>query len=199
MLDALAIPRAVFLGQSMGGRVALYVHQAAPERVGAIIFNDCGPTPPATGLDRVADYLRYVSQRFASWDELAEELTRANARVYPGRGKDFFRRQAQQVGCQYDDGVGFNVDPLIAANFNALLRPNGKIVDFTGMMAKLGSLPLLLLHGELSDILPASAIAGLGGLGLSLTIAEVPNVGHCPTLDEPEAWEAMAAFLDGVL
>jgi pimeloyl-ACP methyl ester carboxylesterase len=196
VLDALAIPKAVFLGQSMGGRVALFVHRAAPERVGAIIFNDCGPTPPASGLDRVADYLNYVSRRFASWDDLADELGRANAHVYPGRGRDFFLSQARQVGRQYEDGIGFHVDPRIAGNFNELLRPGGKIVDFTGMMRLLGPIPLLLLHGVLSDILPAETVAGLAELDLRLTVAEVPGVGHCPTLDEPAAWEAIAAFLD---
>jgi pimeloyl-ACP methyl ester carboxylesterase len=31
-----------------------------------------------------------------------------------------------------------------------------------------------------------------------MEFAEVPNIGHAPTLEEPEAWSPIAAFLSRV-
>lgn len=198
VLDALGIPKAIFLGQSMGGRVALFAHRAAPDRIGGMIFNDTGPTPTTSGLDRVEDYLKYLTKRFGSWEELAAELAETNANVYPGRGPDFFLKLAHQVAREYPDGIGCEVDPNIGVNFNQLLRPKGVPVDFTGMIKDLASIPLLLVHGMLSDLVTAAGIADLMRFNLDLTVVDVPNVGHCPTLDEPEAWNGIVAFLDRV-
>lgn len=65
LMDRLRIPRAMVLGYSMGGRVALHLALAAPERVGALVLESASPgitDPGERDARRAAD------------EALAEEL-----------------------------------------------------------------------------------------------------------------------------
>lgn len=199
MLDILDIPRAVFIGQSLGGVISAEIRFAAPDRVAGIVLNDVGPTPTLSGLERAAEYLKGVSNRYASWEELESLLAIGLAGVYPRWGPEDFRKLARAVACEYPDGrIGGAVDPAIEVTFNQSFLPDGSPIDLTGMMARLKSVPLLLIRGALSDLVDDAGIADVAGLDLDLAIVEVPDVGHCPTLDEPVAWRAIVSFLDRV-
>jgi pimeloyl-ACP methyl ester carboxylesterase len=198
VLDSLGIAKAIFLGQSMGGRVSLFAYRLAPERFGAIIFNDSGPTPPAEGLARAGDYLKYTRSRFASWEALGEMLAIVNASVYPDADQAFYVKFAHQVGRKFPEGIGLDIDPAIGENFNRLVRPGGAPARFTDMIRDLRPIPILLIHGMLSDLVTDACVAEMRQLDLDLSVVDVPNVGHCPTLEEPEAWAGLTAFLDGV-
>jgi pimeloyl-ACP methyl ester carboxylesterase len=55
--------------------------------------------------------------------------------------------------------------------------------------------PTLMIRGELSDLVELEQAAWMRKAAPSLAYAEVPNVGHAPMLTEPEAFEAISAFL----
>lgn len=67
LLDALGLARADVLGYSMGGRVALHVAAAAPERVGSLILESSSP-----GLADAAER----AARATSDDALADRIER---------------------------------------------------------------------------------------------------------------------------
>jgi hypothetical protein len=50
----------------------------------------------------------------------------------------------------------------------------------------------------LSDILSTEGVAAMRAAKPDLQVCEVARVGHAPTLEEPAARDAMAAFLDRV-
>ena len=52
LMDALSIPRAVFIGTSMGGLVSMVLATMAPDRIAASILNDVGPKLNPAGLSR---------------------------------------------------------------------------------------------------------------------------------------------------
>ena len=54
---------------------------------------------------------------------------------------------------------------------------------------------MLLLRGGLSDLLEAEVATAMAAGRPAVTLVEVPGVGHAPMLDEPEAREAITAFL----
>ena len=62
----------------------------------------------------------------------------------------------------------------------------------------LGSLPLLLVRGGLSDILSAATLAEMAGRAPSARALTLADTGHAPTLDEPEARAAIASLLEAV-
>ena len=56
--------------------------------------------------------------------------------------------------------------------------------------------PMLLLRGELSDLLSRDTVAQMRQRLAGLTALEVPCRGHAPTLDEPLAWQALCDWLE---
>ena len=56
-LAALEVPRAVFLGTSMGGIITLTVALLRPGVIGAAILNDAGPEVDPAGIRRIQAYV----------------------------------------------------------------------------------------------------------------------------------------------
>ena len=73
LLDQLGIPKAIFVGTSLGGLVTMIIAATAPQRIAASIINDVGPDVAPGGIDRI---LTYVGKdvRFKSWDDAAEKI-----------------------------------------------------------------------------------------------------------------------------
>ena len=64
---------------------------------------------------------------------------------------------------------------------------------------QLPPLPILVLRGALSDILSSATIERMKAAVPALQAVEIPNRGHVPLLDEPEALAAIDTFLTQVL
>jgi pimeloyl-ACP methyl ester carboxylesterase len=62
----------------------------------------------------------------------------------------------------------------------------------------LRDVPMLLVRGELSDLLSPDTVKQMGVRNPKLRGITVPRIGHAPTLDEPAVREAIDALLDGV-
>ena len=101
---------------------------------------------------------------------------------------------ARRVARELPDGrIAFDYDPAIAHVFE---QPrDGAAPDLTPLFQALARVPVLVVRGALSDILAPEGLAAMKALKSDLEVAEVPRVGHAPTLEEPEAWGAIAAFL----
>ena len=60
-------------------------------------------------------------------------------------------------------------------------------------------LPAMVIRGELSDILAPETVAEMQSRKPDLVVAEIPDRGHAPILDEPECIAAIDAFLTKAL
>jgi pimeloyl-ACP methyl ester carboxylesterase len=67
--------------------------------------------------------------------------------------------------------------------------------DLRPVFARLRSMPMLVIHAALSDILSAGTIARLRREKPDLERVTVGNRGHVPLLDEHEALTAIDRFL----
>jgi len=56
---------------------------------------------------------------------------------------------------------------------------------------------MLVLRGEISDILAGDCVAEMCSRKADLQYAEIPRRGHAPTLDEPVSRNAIDKFLQG--
>jgi pimeloyl-ACP methyl ester carboxylesterase len=193
ILDTLGIPRAVFLGTSMGGIMTMLTATIAPDRIGAAILNDIGTEVDPVGLKRIASYVGKAGP-FASWDEMNAAVKTSQSIAFPDKGDAFWRTFTLRVARERADGrVEFAYDPAIANAFAA--APAGPPPSMAPLFAALGSKPVLLVRGAISDLLSRETVAGMKQAKPDMVSVEVPNVGHAPTLEEPEAWNAIAAFL----
>ena len=89
--------------------------------------------------------------------------------------------------------VSFDYDMTIAEPFAA--DENAVPPDLWPMFESLTDIPLLLLRGELSDLLADRTVTEMKRRAPAMEAVTVPNVGHAPMLDEPVAVEAIDRLL----
>lgn len=191
-MNSLALERAIFVGTSMGGLMTMLAAVMAPGRVAGAVLNDVGPVLNTSGLTRIAQYVGKTPPQ-ASWDDLTALIKVSQAAAFPDADEAFWSAFARRTGRALPDGrVEFDYDPAIAHIFD---QPQAAAPDLTPVFKALLPVPTLVVHGVLSDILLPEGIAAMQALKPDLEVAEVPRVGHAPTLEEPAAWQAIEAFL----
>jgi pimeloyl-ACP methyl ester carboxylesterase len=191
LLDQLAIPRAIFVGTSLGGLVTMLMAVMAPQRIAAAILNDIGPEISGAGIDRIKTYIG-SGQRFKDWDEAAETIAR-NVQAFEHYTHDDWVRMAKR-NCREENGeIVFDYDMAIAVPFSA--PAPAQQFDMWPLFVALAQKPLLVIRGAKSDLLSAAAAQKMQAAAPDMKLAVVPGVGHAPELSEPEAIAAIDAFL----
>jgi pimeloyl-ACP methyl ester carboxylesterase len=71
-------------------------------------------------------------------------------------------------------------------------------VDPWWVFERLAALPLLVLRGELSDLLGVETVRTMELLHPGMRAVDIPGRGHAPLLNEPAAVESINAFLEEV-
>ena len=196
LLDELQIDKAVFLGTSLGGLVTMIVATVAPERIAGVLLNDVGPELDLSGIDRIKTYVGKPVV-FRDWDEAAEALQTRTGDVHPRYGRAEWLRFAQRICRETDAGVEFDYDMAIAEPFNA--GNTGEVPDGWPYYKALAGRPVLVLRGELSDLLSDAALERMATEISDVEVVTVPDVGHAPDLGEPAAVAAIDRLLERVL
>ncbi len=196
-MAALEMPRAVFVGTSMGGLITMVVAAVNGAAVAGAVLNDVGPELAPGAVSRITGYVG-VTPPVASWEDAVGYARGLNAVAFPRADDAFWERFARRLF--RDDADGRPVlayDPAIADIFR--VAPTGPGPDlwplFSGLVA---GRPTLLIRGALSDLVDPEIAGRMRQAAPELDYAEVPEVGHAPLLTEPEAQLALAAFLDRV-
>lgn len=194
-LDQLKIKRAIFVGTSLGGIVTMLTNEKAPGRVAGAIINDVGPELAPEGIARIAGYAGKSRGEAASLDEAAAAIRAINEVAFPGRDAGFWRTFAERTYHEtpegrwvldYDQGIG-----------RALMEV-GPAPDLWPPFASLKGKPTLIVRGAISDLLTPPIIDKMRAANPSMTVCEVANTGHAPTLSEPEARAAIEVFVAGI-
>ncbi len=87
LLDTLGVPKAVFVGTSMGGLITMVIAALAPDRIAASVLNDVGPKLSQDGLSRIATYVGR-SQPVDTWADAAAGVRSIMGGAYPERLDD---------------------------------------------------------------------------------------------------------------
>lgn len=197
LLDQEGIADAVFFGTSLGGICTMLLSSTDSDRIAGAMLNDIGPEIDQTGIDRIGGYVgREV--RFDSWDEAVAVLAERNREVFPKWERAEWERFARRIMHEAPDGIRFEYDMRIADNFRAATEgPQGATWD---LYESLAGRPVLILRGELSDLLEQKVAERMvEALNGDAEMVVVPSVGHTPNLEEPEAQAAMDRLLERVM
>jgi pimeloyl-ACP methyl ester carboxylesterase len=193
MLDELGVERFAAIGTSLGGLVAMLMAVTLPGRLVGAVLNDVGPELQTAGLERIRDYIGAGGSQ-PTWMHAARAFAELNRAVYPRYEiHDWLRLTKRTHRLTAEGRIVADYDKQIAAPLRA---PGDEgAVDLWPAYRALGNIPLLVLRGELSDILARSAGEKMVAELPRARLVEVPGVGHAPTMDEPEVRVAIDAWV----
>lgn len=197
LLDALKLKKIITIGTSLGGLVSMLINAMKPGRIVGAVLNDIGPVVEARGLERIKSYVGR-GQNWPTWVHAARAAAEANADVYPDYDLENWIAFAKRLNRLTPQGrVVPDYDPRIAEPIRAE-ESNAVPPDLWPLYDAFGSAEVLVLRGELSDILSAETARAMGRRLPNAKVRTVPRVGHAPVLDEPAAIKAITALLKTV-
>jgi pimeloyl-ACP methyl ester carboxylesterase len=196
LLAQAAIPRALFIGTSLGGLVTLILAAMAPAAVAGAVLNDVGPKLSPVGLKRIAGYVG-LSSEVADWKGAGSYAKAVNGAAFPDETDAFWDAFARRLFTTDEAGeIVLDYDPDIAAPFKHV-DPDAPAPDLVPLFLNLNlGRPVLLVHGALSDLIDQELVDEMRELAPDMAYCQVPRTGHAPMLTEPVAWAAAEAWLD---
>ena len=193
LLEQEGIGRFVSMGTSLGGLLTMIFAMTMPERLAGALLNDVGPEIAPEGLDRIRSYVGQ-GRSFATWMHAARSLEESQGPVFPDYEIGDWLDMAKRCMVVGSNGrIVFDYDMKIAEPF---AQPGGEAgVDLWPGFEALRGRPVLLLRGELSDILEPQTLEKMADRLDDCEAVTVPNVGHAPMLGEAEAVAAIDRLL----
>lgn len=187
---ALHIHRAVMIGTSFGGLLAMGLAVFRPGLIRAVILNDIGPEIDHEGAAYIRDFVA-TDPALRSLEECVA-LLRASLPPLSLCTDAEWRRMAELT---YQPGPDRRWHPLWDTRIASLLtRPTP---DLWPLFGALLYVPVLLIRGELSTILLPATLARMQAVHPNLTAVTLPGIGHAPILTEPPVLAAIQTFLAG--
>ena len=193
LLDVLGISQVVLIGTSLGGLMSIIMMATDAARIRAAVLNDVGPVVDPRGLARIAGYVGKTAP-VGDWDAAAEQTAHTNGIAFPdyrlanwqSMARDLYVQEGATPVLDYDPAIAFGVS-------NGTTAPN-----LWPLFEQVGVKPMLVIRGEISDVLSAETLAEMTRRLPHLVARNIAGRGHAPTLTEPEARSAIAKFLGGL-
>jgi len=193
LLDDLKIRKVVTIGTSLGGLVSMLMAAMKPERVVGAVLNDIGPVLEKIGLDRIRGSVG-KGQNWPTWVHAARAASEAQGHVYPDYQLEQWIAFAKRVNRLTAQGrIVPDYDARIADPIRE--QAGDPQPDLWPLFDALGDVPVLVLRGELSEVLSADTAKAMAKRLPQVKLRTVPGVGHAPALDEPAAQRAVQTFL----
>ncbi len=194
LLDALGLESVDYLGTSMGGIIAMASAVKEPGRFLRVALNDIGPVIEKAGSARIQGHLDSIPEHFASYeDALAYEIGR-----FPwlaDRPREVVDAQYRHMIVRGEDGsCRFHYDPGIRLGRAVAPMAAREQQDRSWAGFRALACPLLLIRGADTDLLSKDTVAEMQAAQPGMTVADVPGVGHAPSLSEPASRAALEAF-----
>lgn len=186
LLDHLGVEKAGIIGTSRGGLIALILGAIARDRLLGVAFNDIGPAVDPGGLDTIMGYLGVVPDA-PDLDALAQ--ARLADPAFPGVGFDRWRSFLSHN--VEDTGAGLTLSYDLALREAVQAAFEQPTPDLWPVFDLLAGLPCAVIRGANSDLLSAETVDEMARRHAGLITATVPDRGHIPFLDEPQAIAAL--------
>lgn len=195
LMDEVDVPKAIFLGTSLGGIVTMVMAASHQERVAGAILNDIGPVVDPKGLERIGSHVGQ-GRSFETWVHAARDMAATSGDIFPDfELNDWIRFSKKLYRMNSSGRIKLDYDMKIAEPFDS---KGGGSEALWKALESLKEIPTLLLRGELSDLFSDETATEMLKVLKEGKLAIVPRVGHAPTLEEPMALKAISEFLERV-
>ena len=190
LMDHLSLPACAILGTSRGGLNGMGLAATAADRVLGVALNDVGPQLDPDGLAGIMTYLgRKPTARTHA------EAAMALPYVLKGFANVSTERWMQEARTHFVEGSG-GLDITYDPRLRDAAEAGGEIPDLWPLFDAVQGKPLCLIRGAGSDLLTAATAQKMQDRRPDMIFAEVPDRGHVPFLDEPEAVAAVEAWME---
>jgi pimeloyl-ACP methyl ester carboxylesterase len=193
LLNVLDIDKAIVVGTSLGGLMAILLMASDPERIQAAVLNDIGPEVDPRGAARIAGYVGKTAPA-SNWDEAAAQTATTNGAAFPDFNDRDWHAMARDLYIQNGRTPALDYDPAIAQG----LASGTATPILWPLFEMAGAKPMLVIRGEVSDILSKETLAEMSRRLPHLVSLNIAGRGHAPTLREPDARAAISQFLTSV-
>jgi pimeloyl-ACP methyl ester carboxylesterase len=189
---ALGLERAILLGTSRGGIIAMLLGALRPALIAGVVLNDIGPVIEGTGLARIKQYLS-ARRKVADWNDAFKVVRDIGSNQFPGLSDEDWRALTEASFIETPNGLVPEFDPN-------LLKPLGnsafleRIPVLWPQFMSLARVPVLAIRGELSDLLSARSLAAMAARHPQFEQLTVRGQGHPPLLRDPVSLERIFAF-----
>ena len=193
LLEEQGIDRFISIGTSMGGLMTMMLAANKPGRLAAVVMNDIGPQVEPAGIERITGYVGH-GRSYPTWMHAARSICNVHSEAFPDYELDQWLEMAKRTMVVSQNGrISYDYDMAIAEPFK---EPDGAApADLWPAFDALCGVPMVLVRGELSDLLSPQTVEEMAKRNPAMTTVTVPRVGHAPMLNEPEALEAIDALL----
>ncbi len=192
VLTVSGIDRAILLGTSRGGLVAMAIGLLRPAIIKGVILNDIGPVLDGQGLARIRQYLGKL-QPPRSWDDAVDILKTYANRRFPALGDRDWLKMAERTWTIRDGKFVPDYDPALNKGLQALdiERPLPPLWDvFTGLTR----VPMLSMRGEHSDLFSRETQEEMARRHPHCQVLMIAGQGHAPLLDDVPSLMAITQF-----
>ncbi|HEX5462427.1 MAG TPA: alpha/beta hydrolase [Steroidobacteraceae bacterium] len=192
LFEALELERVAIVGTSLGGLLGMMLGATMEKRVAGLVLNDIGPEVDPKGIERIKAYTGLLPP-VSTWDEAVTQVRMIYGRAWPGLSDETWSALVRRS--YREDAAGVPVldcDPRVGDALRAAPAVAGGLWP---VFARLQALPMLVVHGALSDILNVGTVERMRREKPDLECVTVVNRGHVPLLDEPQALAAIDRFL----
>jgi pimeloyl-ACP methyl ester carboxylesterase len=171
-----------WVGTSMGGLIGMVLASFENSPIRRLVLNDIGPVLDQGALARIGEYIGQ-DVRFASFEEGARFVKDVSSSFGPHSDEEW-RKLASDVLVQEPGGAWVrHYDLGLAKPFAAITLERAE-QDQAALWAAFDAIrcPTLLIRGEESDLLSRATADEMTRRGPKPQLAEIPGVGHAPTL-----------------
>ena len=175
LLDHFDVSAATVVGISMGGVTVLGLGARHSQRIARLVLCDCGPASAPAGA--------------AAWDErIAVAQAGGMAALAGPTIARWFRPETVQAN---PPGVAAVHAMITSTKLDGFIRATRALqnYDFKPDLAAL-TLPTQLIVGE-NDAAVPETMRGMAAKSPVATLAVVPNSGHLPNIERPDAFNAI--------
>ena len=190
LLSHLGLDKVAVLGTSRGGLNAMGLAMAAKHHLLGVALNDVGPVIDPEGIELIMAFLgRNPSAKTHA------QMAAALAHVMVGFDDvpdSRWMEEAQKHYTRNEDGLQITYDPKL----RDAVASGDVAPDLWPYFDAMEGLPLACLRGANSNLLSPDTLAEMRRRRPDMIVAELPDRGHVPFLDEPAAVTALHQWIE---
>jgi len=191
LIARLDVEKVDWVGTSMGGLIGMGLAAQPNSPIAKLVLNDAGPVVTKVSLERIAAYVG-IAPQFPNIETAIQYIRAVSATFGPHTDAEWRFLTEVVVRKQADGSYRMHYDPKLAEPFKQQM-PEGDLELWPLYDAI--RVPLLVLRGELSDLLKRETCEAMAARGPKAKVVEIAGVGHAPTLMHPDQIAIVRKFL----